>query len=103
MKARKLFVIFVLLPWSLLLHAQTTAIQGRIFDSETGAPIPFVNVALTAAGSGTMTNQKGEFKLTTEDRPGRLSISSMGYSSKNLEVTRGISQSMDVALEPRSI
>jgi hypothetical protein len=103
MKASTLFWVVILLPWSLVLHAQTTTVQGRVFDSETGLPIPFVNVALTAAGKGTMTNQKGAFKLSTEQRPGRLSISFMGYGTKNLEITRGLSQSVDVALEPRSI
>ncbi len=103
MKASTLFWVVILLPWSFVLHAQTTTVQGRVFDSETGLPIPFVNVALTAAGKGTMTNQKGAFKLSTEQRPGRLSISFMGYGTKNLEITRGLSQSVDVALEPRSI
>ena len=80
MKASTLFWVVILLPWSFVLHAQTTTVQGRVFDSETGLPIPFVNVALTAAGTGTMTNQKGAFKLSTTQRPGRLSISFMGLS-----------------------
>lgn len=103
MKTLKFLVALALVPWSLALSAQSTAVQGRVFDAETGLPIPFVNVALTAAGTGTMTNQKGEFLLTTEERPGRISVSFMGYGSKNIEITRGISQFIDVALEPRSI
>lgn len=103
MKASTLFWVVTLLPLSFVLHAQTTTVQGRVFDSKTGLPIPFVNVALTAAGTGTMTNQKGAFKLSTTQRPGRLSISFMGYGNKNLEISRGLSQSIDVALEPRSI
>jgi hypothetical protein len=103
MKTLKFVVALALLPWSLALSAQSTAVQGRVFDAETGLPIPFVNVALTAAGTGTMTNQKGEFLLTTKERPGRISVSFLGYGSKNIEITRGISQFIDVALEPRSI
>ncbi len=103
MKRLTFLFAVVLLPWSLTLSAQSTAVQGRVFDAETGLPIPFVNVALTAAGTGTMTNQKGEFQLKTEERPGRISVSFLGYGSKNIEITRGISQSIDIALEPRSI
>lgn len=103
MKALTLFCLIILLPWSFMVHAQTTTVQGRIFDSESGIPIPFVNVALTAAGAGTMTDQKGAFKLSTTGRPGRLSISFIGYGTKNIEIKRGHSQSVDVALEPRSI
>ena len=103
MKAIRLLFALIILFVSWALNAQTTLVQGRVFDADTGTPMAFVNVALTAAGAGTMTNQKGEFKLATAERPGRLSITFMGYSSKSLEVTRGISQSMDVALAPRSI
>lgn len=100
--AKNILLLFSLLICALL-NAQTTEVKGRVFDAETGTPIPFVNVALTASGTGTMTNEKGEFSIGTNVRPGRISISFLGYSTKNLEIIRGISQTIDVALEPRAI
>jgi hypothetical protein len=83
--------------------AQTTQIQGRVFDAETGLPLPFVNIAFSGSGEGTTTNESGKYAISTDSRPGKLYASFLGYASQSIEVIRGIAQSKDIALETRNI
>ena len=98
------FILYaiVCLGSSFQLTAQLTVVSGRVFDAESGAPLPYVNVAFTSGTEGTVTNEKGAFRLSTDERPGRLYVSFLGYNNQSHEVIRGIEQSVDIALEPRS-
>ena len=82
--------------------AQTTVVQGRVFDALNGQPLPYVNVVLGSGKNGTMTNAQGQYKIATEDRPGRLSVTSLGYASQSFAVSRGTSQQINVSLEPKA-
>ncbi|MDA1335551.1 MAG: DUF5686 family protein [Bacteroidetes bacterium] len=84
------------------LSAQITEVSGHVFDAVTGDPLPYVNVVLVGAGTGTMTNEKGRYSLSTENRPGRLTATFLGYSSQSFEVTRGAKQRIDISLEPKA-
>ena len=84
---------------------QTTTVTGRVFDGSTGAPMPYVTVVLTGdpTGSGTMTNQDGIYRTSTPGRPGTLQVSFVGYAARTFEVRKGISQTINVSLEPQAI
>lgn len=102
MTHRIILYVIAFFGMGMQLSAQSTVVTGRVFDAETGAPMPYVNVAFTSGKQGTTTNENGRFRLSTEDRPGRLSVSFLGYNNQTYEVVRGVDQSFDVALEPRS-
>ena len=82
--------------------AQTTEVHGRVFDALTGEALPYVNVVLGAGGIGTMTNEQGVYSIATEDRPGRLSVTFVGYATQSFALVRGISQQINVSLEPKA-
>ncbi len=85
---------------------QTTVALGRVFDGETGEPLPFVHVVFTGAGAGagTTTGLDGTYRLATDaSRPGLLSVSFLGYATQQLEIRRGIVNRVDIALEPRNV
>lgn len=84
------------------LSAQTTTVQGRVFDAFTGEALPYVNVVLGNGSNGTMTDADGSYSISTVDRPGRLSITFLGYTSQSFAVVRGIAQQINVSLEPKA-
>lgn len=85
MKSTKSVVIaFVLSIASFALFAQDIIlIKGKITDSATGAPIPFVNMGVAGTYIGAATNMDGFYELKI---PGRLKdrnlhISAVGYGT----------------------
>ena len=85
---------------------QATVVTGRVFDAESGDPLPFVHVVFTGAGtgSGTTTNLDGTYRIATQlSRPGLLSVSFLGYATQEVEVRRGVTNKIDIALEPRNV
>ena len=82
--------------------AQVTEVRGRVFDALTGEALPYVNVVLGSGENGTMTDAQGQYTLATAKRPGRLSVTFLGYASQSFAVVRGISQQINISLEPRS-
>ena len=82
---------------------QITRVEGLVFDAETGQPLPFVTVAFTASGDGTNTDPDGHYELSTDQRPGQLRVSFVGYETQEWEVMRGVSSTRNFALEPAAI
>lgn len=83
---------------STVLHAQTT-ISGKVKD-ETGTPLPGVNIIVAGTTDGTVSDQNGDFTLTTQKAtPFKLRFSFIGYRAKEIEVA-GAASGLDVSLDP---
>lgn len=69
--------------WTVSLCAQ---IHGTVTDSETGDPIPYLNIYYDGKGVGTITDMDGNY--TIDYRPGwnQLTFSMVGYSTRVIEV-----------------
>lgn len=96
-------VLLALALMASVLSGQTTQVSGLVFDASTGLPMPFVTVAFTASGDGTTTDLDGHYQLETEQRPGQLRVSFVGYEPQEWEVSRGIATTRNFALEPAAI
>ena len=83
--------------------AQTTRVHGRIFDGTTGLPLPYVNLAFSGSGTGTNSRIDGSYDLRTENRPGRLQVSFIGYTPQSIDILKGVETEMNIALEPREV
>ncbi|MCS3797532.1 TonB-dependent receptor domain-containing protein [Niastella sp. OAS944] len=84
---RCLAALSLLLFLTIAASAQTSTISGTVRNSETKEAVPFVTVAIKGTGSGTYTNEKGTFKLTTSRAfPLTLEFSSVGFAPKELAV-----------------
>lgn len=87
----------------LAMHAQT-AITGRVFDGDTGAPLPFVNVSFAGTNIGTMTGIEGTYSLEAgSNRVARAQYSCLGYQSQSISLQRDVPQVINVALKARSV
>ncbi|MFY9242209.1 MAG: TonB-dependent receptor [Polaribacter sp.] len=80
----KLLTISFLLFLPLSLVAQT--IKGKVTDAS-GEAIPFINVVVKGTTNGTTTNDTGEFTITVKQLPVKLTFSSIGYTTKTIDVT----------------
>jgi hypothetical protein len=85
------------------LSAQKTTISGKVVDSITNEPVPYVNIGFQHSPVGTISETDGSFYIVTTKATDTLLISSLGYEIVHLFVTRGATQAFDVKLVPKSI
>ena len=87
MMKRLLLVAFTLFG-SAVMFAQTT-VTGTVKDASTGDPLPGANIKISRKAVGTNTDFDGKFTLTTTDKPPfTLEISSIGYKTEKVEITK---------------
>ena len=81
-------IIIVLIFFGQTSFAQNVA--GYVKNKTNGDPIPAVSIILKSTNNGTLTNEKGYFKLTTT-KAGTvvLVVSSIGYETQEVNVTAG--------------
>ena len=94
---KKLLVAAFLLLSSSLMIAQTT-ITGTVNDASLGGPLPGADIKISRKAVGTTTDFDGKFTLVVNDKPPfTIVISSLGYQSKTVEITKN-NQEVTVAL-----
>lgn len=87
---RRLLLIQVLVLSSLAALAQTTKVKGLVLDAETGKPIPFAAVYFEGTQTGTSTDNKGEFSITTRNLSLKvLTAHILGYKGQEKEISPG--------------
>ncbi len=80
----KLFTVAFMFMLPLGFMAQT--IKGKITD-KSGSALPFMNVLVKGTSTGTTTSDSGEFSLNVKSLPATLVVSSIGYKTKQINVT----------------
>ena len=103
MHTRGFSLVVFFLGISSQLLAQTTSVSGRIFDGETGEPLPFVTVSLVGTNVGTMTDTDGHYSISTDEKVSRIFASFLGYQAQTIQIQKQVAQKLDIALEPKRI
>jgi TonB-linked SusC/RagA family outer membrane protein len=78
--------------------AQAEIISGVVVSAETGQPLEGATVRIKNTNNTTLTNVKGEFTLSINNRAGEIEVSFIGYKSKVFSFTN-MSQTMVISLE----
>lgn len=64
-------------------------IQGVILKSNTNEPVQYAYVTIKGTSKGTMSNAKGEFRISVEDKDSvMLEIASIGYKTQTLAINK---------------
>ncbi len=63
-------------------------ISGRVTNAATGKGVPYANLSWLNQPGGTTAGLEGEFTLLTDQLPLRLVVSSLGYETDTIYVTR---------------
>ena len=81
----RIICIYFFLALFVTAHSQTI-IKCQVLDSATKAPVIFANVGIVSKAFGTVTDEKGEFKLTVPDSlmNQKVRISLLGYKIKDI-------------------
>lgn len=92
---KRLFLFIIIsCVWTLNLWSQ---IQGVVIDSETGDPIPYLNVYYDGKGVGTITDIDGKYSIAYHPGWNNLTFSMVGYTTRVEKVsskTRELNVSM---------
>lgn len=84
-------------------QGQLTKIRGKVCDSQTNEPLPYVNVSFKGLTIGTITSESGEFFLESRTASDTLVISFIGYQPQRIAIKKGVYQELNVKLEPEAI
>ncbi len=94
---KKLLLVAFVLFGTVAMVAQTT-ISGTVNDASLGGGLPGANIKVLRKAVGTSTDFDGKFTMTVTDTPPfTIEISSLGYQSKNVEITKN-NQVVEVSL-----
>lgn len=82
--------------------AQRTRIYGRVLDAATAQPLPFAVAVFKGSNVGADADSSGRFILETSRSFDSLEVSMFGYRTQVLSVSVGVTEEMDVELEPNA-
>ncbi|HYW34146.1 MAG TPA: SusC/RagA family TonB-linked outer membrane protein [Balneolaceae bacterium] len=82
-------------------RAQQVTVNGTVKDSKTGETLPGVNIQVKGTTQGTITNNKGEYKLQVPSSRDTLIFSYVGYKSQSIPV--GGRSTINVKLKPTAL
>ncbi|RZK13796.1 MAG: carboxypeptidase-like regulatory domain-containing protein, partial [Hymenobacter sp.] len=82
--------------------AQATTVRGTVTDAKTRQPLPFVSVAVPAAGVGVNTDETGHYALQVPAPQTTVVFSYLGYRTVTKTIAPGPPQTLDVALTSSS-
>src|SRR5258708_24315340 len=82
-----LFLLSVLC-FSFSVFSQSVTISGTVHNSTNKDVVPAVSVAIKGTSIGTFTDEKGNFKLSTTQRPPLVLVfTSIGFEAKEVSVS----------------
>lgn len=109
--SKKIYIVFAILLSILLPIAKTTAqhnisttsVTGVVRDSVTKEPLPFVAILLKGSDQGILTDDQGTFSIKTTTNFICLRVSVMGYKEKEVYVSKGRENQIDIKLAPTGV
>lgn len=85
------------------MKSQNTILKGLVTDSITGELLPYVSLQLDGTTTGTITDDYGEFYLSTPAKSNKLVVSYLGYATKEVPITSGRNNQLKIELVPEGI
>ena len=80
------------------LQAQSTVVQGKIIDANSGDPLPFVTVIFKGTTNGANTDFDGNYTIKTTVVADSVVVSYIGYKTKAKAIQRGVTQTINFQL-----
>lgn len=82
---------------------QKTIVTGRVYDSESGGALPFVNVFFKESKIGTTTDESGNYRIETYYPTDSLIASMVGYQRTSMRVKSDRAQVIDFGMKVTGI
>ena len=90
------FLFLFLISYNI--NAQKTIVYGKVFDSETKEPLPFVNISFQDSKTGTVTDTNGAYYIETYYATDTIIASFMGYEANYMPIKKDIKQEINFNL-----
>jgi hypothetical protein len=75
-------------------------VQGVTLQSKTNKPLPYAYVTIKGTTKGTVSNEKGEFRISVEDKDSvMLEIANVGYKTQTLTINKNSNVHVSVLME----
>src|SRR5210317_593615 len=95
---RQIFLKILAILFVAYSGAQNVDISGTVTDSESGFPVPGVNILVQNTSKGAATDFDGNFTITDVEVGAMLVFSYVGYVTQEIVVTS--SQNLNISLAP---
>jgi iron complex outermembrane recepter protein len=100
---RSMGLTLALLLAATIAYAQTT-VSGTVKDKDTGEGLAGVNIIVKGSVVGTITNTRGEFRLSINQSPPlSLTFSFIGYANQEIQITDANTTELQISLEELTI
>ena len=97
-KKRYLFYSLLLFLFAITGFAQSYTISGKVFDSESKEPLPFVPVIIKGTTIGATTDFDGNYSITTAVQGDSIVASYVSYQKISRVIKRGENQSVNLPM-----
>jgi len=97
-KNRKIYIFIALFCVSLFSFSQNYTITGKVFDSESKEPLPFVPVLIKGTTVGATTDFDGNYSITTSKLGDSIVASYVSYKKLTRVIKRGESQVINMPM-----
>jgi len=84
--------------WSLVSFSQNYTITGKVFDSESKEPLPFVPVLIKGTTVGATTDFDGNYSISTSKMGDSIIASYVGYKKLTRAINRGENQTINMPM-----
>jgi hypothetical protein len=93
----------VLFASTLAATAQQTILSGKVLDSHTNEPLPYVNVYIKGTNIGAISDTAGFFKLIIPTKSDSVYFSAVGFHTTSMAIKTNSRNTITVKLEPDNI
>lgn len=97
------YLLICFLMVSVLTHAQTTKVSGKVTDELTNESVPFATVVFKGSGTGANTDFDGKYFLSTDQNVDTLIFTLIGYQTVKMRVKKGQEQVINVSLKAQKV
>lgn len=94
---KKLLTLAVLILTTSAAFAQNKMV-GRVFDSQSKEPLPFVNITINNTREGVSADIDGRFEIDHHSAIKQLTFSFVGYTKKSVQISAGTAQPLNIYL-----
>ena len=97
-KTTHFYYFLLLISVSMTFYAQTYTISGKVFDSESKEPLPFVPVLIKGTTVGGTTDFDGNYSITTSKLGDSIVATYVSYKKLTRAIKRGESQVVNMPM-----
>jgi len=97
--SREISLVVMLLFFFGTAFSQPTIVRGRVFDQETGQPVPYISVVFKNTQIGALTDSLGLFQLISKEKVDSIYFSAIGYIPKTMGIKPSTITELSVKLK----